>query len=173
MGMQVFRSIKWDTPNNTRSDKHLTNITVSDRLCFGDHRQCHGAPQGRLLMKTVGLLEEAVPLVMDRAYEDDLSPAHGVEPKILPRGSPEIQPRSPLGTRCGAIQAAQRDREAVPPYAGFPPHLLQVLKAGRDVYRVYTAGLGLCLNVGTRPRAVLVSRQHHVLRDITVVHVSG
>ena len=35
--MQVFRSIKWDTPNNTRSDKHLTNITVSDRLCFGDH----------------------------------------------------------------------------------------------------------------------------------------
>ena len=36
--MQVFRSIKWDTPNNTRSDKHLTNITVSDRLCFGDHK---------------------------------------------------------------------------------------------------------------------------------------
>jgi len=32
--------------------------------------QCHDAPHGRLLMETVGPLEEAVPLVMDRAYED-------------------------------------------------------------------------------------------------------
>jgi len=35
--------------------------------------QCHDAPQGRLLMETVGPLEEAVPLVMDRAYEDNLT----------------------------------------------------------------------------------------------------
>jgi len=33
--------------------------------------QCHDAPQGRLLMETVGPLEGATPLVMDRAYEDD------------------------------------------------------------------------------------------------------
>jgi len=33
--------------------------------------QCHDAPQGRLLMETVGPLEGAPPLVMDRAYEDD------------------------------------------------------------------------------------------------------
>ena len=32
--------------------------------------QCHDAPQGRLLMETVGPLGEAAPLVMDRAYED-------------------------------------------------------------------------------------------------------
>ena len=33
--------------------------------------QCHDAPQGRLLMETVGPLETATPLVMDKAYEDD------------------------------------------------------------------------------------------------------
>ena len=33
--------------------------------------QCHDAPQGRLLMETVGPLEVVTPLVMDRAYEDD------------------------------------------------------------------------------------------------------
>ena len=97
-------------------------------------------------METVGPLEEATPLVMDRAYEDNLIRRTAQILKILPRGSPEIQPRETLGARSGAIQATQRDREAVPPYAGFPPHFLQVRKAGHDVYRVYTAGLGLCLN---------------------------
>jgi len=33
--------------------------------------QYHDAPQGRLLMETVGPLETMTPLVMDRAYEDD------------------------------------------------------------------------------------------------------
>ena len=33
--------------------------------------QCHDAPQGRLLMETVGKLKKQIPLVMDRAYEDD------------------------------------------------------------------------------------------------------
>ena len=33
--------------------------------------QCHDAPQGRLLLDTVGKLEKMIPLVMDRAYEDD------------------------------------------------------------------------------------------------------
>ena len=33
--------------------------------------QFHDAPQGRILMETVGKREEAVPLVMDKAYEDD------------------------------------------------------------------------------------------------------
>ena len=32
--------------------------------------RCRDAPQGRLLMETVGPLGEAAPLVMDRAYED-------------------------------------------------------------------------------------------------------
>ena len=35
--------------------------------------QCHDAPQGRLLMETVGPLEETTSLVMDRAYEDNLT----------------------------------------------------------------------------------------------------
>jgi transposase len=33
--------------------------------------QLHDAPQGRLLMDTVGKLEGSAPIVMDRAYEDD------------------------------------------------------------------------------------------------------
>jgi len=35
--------------------------------------QCHDAPQGRILMETVGKQDEVVPLLMDRAYEDDLT----------------------------------------------------------------------------------------------------
>jgi len=33
--------------------------------------QLHDAPQGRILMETVGALKSAAHLVMDRAYEDD------------------------------------------------------------------------------------------------------
>jgi len=33
--------------------------------------QLHDAPQGRLLMETVGKLKSAISLVMDKAYEDD------------------------------------------------------------------------------------------------------
>lgn len=33
--------------------------------------QVHDAPQGRMLMETVGKQKKAIPLLMDRAYEDD------------------------------------------------------------------------------------------------------
>ena len=33
--------------------------------------QLHDAPQGRLLMETVGKQQSVIPLLMDRAYEDD------------------------------------------------------------------------------------------------------
>jgi hypothetical protein len=33
--------------------------------------QLHDAPQGRILMETVGKQETLTPLLMDRAYEDD------------------------------------------------------------------------------------------------------
>ena len=33
--------------------------------------QLHDAPQGRLLMETVGKQKMVIPLIMDRAYEDD------------------------------------------------------------------------------------------------------
>ena len=35
--------------------------------------QLHDAPQGRLLMETVGKQKILVPLIMDRAYEDNLT----------------------------------------------------------------------------------------------------
>jgi len=35
--------------------------------------QCHDAPEGRLLLETVGKQEVAIPLLMDRAYGDDLT----------------------------------------------------------------------------------------------------
>ena len=53
--------------------------------------QCHDAPQGRLLMETVGPLEEeATPLVMDRAYEDNLTRRTA---QIL-KFSPVVPPKS-------------------------------------------------------------------------------
>ena len=33
--------------------------------------QAHDAPEGRLLMETVGKQDEVIPLLMDKAYEDD------------------------------------------------------------------------------------------------------
>ena len=35
--------------------------------------QAHDAPEGRVLMETVGKQSEVIPLLMDRAYEDDLT----------------------------------------------------------------------------------------------------
>ena len=35
--------------------------------------RCHDAPQGRIPMETAGKQDEAIPLLMDRAYEDDLT----------------------------------------------------------------------------------------------------
>jgi transposase len=35
--------------------------------------QAHDAPQGRILMETVGKQKTVTPLLMDRAYEDDLT----------------------------------------------------------------------------------------------------
>ena len=35
--------------------------------------QLHDAPQGRLLMETVGKQKTVIPLLMDSAYEDDLT----------------------------------------------------------------------------------------------------
>jgi len=49
-------------------------MSASDRTAIDfilSEGQLHDAPQGRLLMDTVGKLKEYTPLVMDRAYEDD------------------------------------------------------------------------------------------------------
>ena len=35
--------------------------------------QAHDAPQGRLLLETVGKQKQVTPLLMDRAFEDDLT----------------------------------------------------------------------------------------------------
>ena len=35
--------------------------------------QYHDAPQGRILMETVGKQDTVIPLIMDKAYEDDLT----------------------------------------------------------------------------------------------------
>ena len=35
--------------------------------------QAHDAPEGRILMETVGKQKEVVPLLMDKAYEDDVT----------------------------------------------------------------------------------------------------
>ena len=47
-------------------DKTVVEFTLSAG-------QCHDAPQGRILMETVGKQETIIPLIMDRAYEDDFT----------------------------------------------------------------------------------------------------
>jgi transposase len=50
-------------------------MSVNDRTAVDftlSEGRLHDAPQGRLLMETVGKLKTIIPLVMDRAYEDDL-----------------------------------------------------------------------------------------------------
>ena len=44
---------------------------VVDFIISGGNR--HDAPQGRILMETVGKVKTPIALVMDRAYEDDLT----------------------------------------------------------------------------------------------------
>ena len=51
-------------------------MSANDRIAVDftlSEGQLHDAPQGRLLMGTVGKLKSIIPLVMDRAYEDDLT----------------------------------------------------------------------------------------------------
>jgi transposase len=48
------------------SEKHAVDFILSEG-------QRHDAPQGRLLMETVDKPDNYIPLVMDRAYEDDLT----------------------------------------------------------------------------------------------------
>ena len=48
------------------SEKQATEFTLS-------RGQCHDAPEGRFLMETSDKPDNYIPLVMDRAYEDDLT----------------------------------------------------------------------------------------------------
>ena len=51
-------------------------ITATAELAAGlalSAGRCHDAPQGRILIETIGKQDEIVPLLMDRAYEDDLT----------------------------------------------------------------------------------------------------
>ena len=48
------------------NERHAVDIILS-----GGNR--HDAPQGRILMEVVGKLKSIVPLIMDKAYEDDLT----------------------------------------------------------------------------------------------------
>ena len=46
------------------SDRGVVALTLSAG-------QCHDAPQGRILLETVGKQETLTPLIMDKAYADD------------------------------------------------------------------------------------------------------
>ena len=73
-------------------------------MAMGTHRaidfilgggQCHDTPQGRLLMETVSPLEEAVPLVMDKAYEDNLTRRTAWSLRFSPAVPPKSNRASP------------------------------------------------------------------------------
>ena len=48
----------------TANEKEAVELTLSPG-------QCHDAPQGRILMETVGKQDTETPLIMDKAYEDE------------------------------------------------------------------------------------------------------
>ncbi len=51
---------------------HLISLNEKTAVAFTlSEGQLHDAPEGRILMETVGKLKRIIPLVMDRAYEDD------------------------------------------------------------------------------------------------------
>lgn len=51
---------------------HLMSANEKTAVAFTlSEGQLHDAPQGRLLMETVGKIKNPIPLLMDRAYEDD------------------------------------------------------------------------------------------------------
>ena len=53
---------------------HMMAASANEAIAFTlSAGQCHDAPQGRLLMETVGKQKHLTPLIMDRAYEDDLT----------------------------------------------------------------------------------------------------
>ena len=57
--------------------------------------QLHDAPQGRILMDTVGKQKTVTPLVMDRAYEDDYTRYTGQMLKFDPVVSPKTNRKEP------------------------------------------------------------------------------
>jgi len=67
-------------------------IAVEVTLSAG---QCHDAPQGRILMETGGTQDEIIPLLMDRAYEDDLTRFTGQMLKFEPAVPPKTNRKTP------------------------------------------------------------------------------
>jgi len=57
--------------------------------------QCHDAPQGRLLLETVGKQEHLTPLIADRAYEDDQARCTAQMLKFEPIIPPKSNRRNP------------------------------------------------------------------------------
>ena len=57
--------------------------------------QVHDAPQGRLLMETVGKQKTIIPLLMDRAYEDDCTRYIAQTLNFLPVVPPKSNRKNP------------------------------------------------------------------------------
>ena len=57
--------------------------------------QVHDAPQGRLLMETVGKQKNVLPLLMDRAYEDDFTRYIAQSLKFEPIVPPKSNRKAP------------------------------------------------------------------------------
>ena len=69
-------------------------MSANDRIAVDfiiSEGQLHDAPQGRILMETVGKLKTVIPLVMDRAFEDDytryIAQALNFKPVVPPKSN--------------------------------------------------------------------------------------
>jgi hypothetical protein len=55
----------------------------------------HDAPSGRILLETIGKQHEVIPLLMDRAYEDDLTRLTAQMLKFEPIVPPKTNRKDP------------------------------------------------------------------------------
>ena len=122
----------WNTKIHMVAADARTAITFS--LSPG---QAHDAPEGRALLQPPGRAESAAAPAHGSRLRGRRDTATGARSGFHSRGAAAEPRGSSLGVRPRDVQAAQRDRTAVPPPQGLSPHLLALREARRDVPRLH------------------------------------
>ena len=81
-------------------------MAASDRIAIDfilSSGACHDAPQGRLLMETVGKQKTTTPLLMDKAYGDN----HTLYTAQMLKFDPVVSPKS------NALHPREYDKEPI------------------------------------------------------------
>ena len=99
--------------------------------------QAHDAPEGRALLRKLGEAKWPIHLIMDRAYEGDETRQLALDLNFIPVVPPKSNRITAWEYDREMLQAAQRDRTAVPAVEGISTHFLAIRKARCDVHRLH------------------------------------